>query len=575
MTRATLLLFPCLTFSLVSFSFGQDPIFPPGAKPEEVLKKGAGEGPAWHPKQGLFFSGGDHINRLNADGKTVEIFREGAGTNGLLFDQRGRMLCCEPKNRRVSRLTGPSQYEVLTDNYQGKKYNTPNDITVDSKGRIYFSDPRYGPREGMEQEVNGKKVEGVYRIDPDGKVKRIITHEVERANGVLVSLDDKFLYVADNANDREGGARKLWRFDLKDGEIDPKSAKVLHDWGTSRGPDGLAQDRKGRIYAAAGRTIPVVPFEDAKKVGGIYVFSPEGQMLDFTPIPNDEVTNCDFGGADLQTLYITAGGHLWSVRTSTPGYIPSAWRMSTLPTLLYSRAYNAKGETRYQPDGNYALVLSQLRESFNVVVDDQPLKPERLKSVRVVLIANPSDQAVENNPAPRHLLKEDQDVLENYVKQGGGLMIMGNQEAHNLETNHANELLGRFGMKWQDKYTDAKELPIAADAPVIGGQRWAYYSGNQIVLDEKHLAKPRALVPNDLSKKPVVGPRDEPGVLMASAELGRGRVVNVTDSGWITDSVLKGEGVNGVVIKDHDNFPIFLRLCRWLAGADKDAEKTP
>ena len=77
---------------------------------------------------------------------------------------------------------------VLTERYQGKRYNTPNDLTIDSKGRIYFSDPRYGPRTGMELfDERGRTVEGVYRIDPDGTVTRIIGREVERPNGVLVS----------------------------------------------------------------------------------------------------------------------------------------------------------------------------------------------------------------------------------------------------------------------------------------------------------------------------------------------------------------------------------------------------
>jgi gluconolactonase len=169
----------------------------------------------------------------------------------------------------------------------------------------------------------GRTVEGVYRIDPDGTVTRVIGRELERPNGVLVSADDRYLYVADNNNDAKGGARKLYRFDLgKDGSVDLKSKKLLYDWGQGRGPDGLKQDKEGRLYVAAGLNKPNPPAEPAEDVkGGIYVLSPEGKLLAFLSVPRDEVTNCAFGGDDLKTLYITGGGTLYSIRTTTPGRV--------------------------------------------------------------------------------------------------------------------------------------------------------------------------------------------------------------------------------------------------------------
>jgi gluconolactonase len=120
-----------------------------------------------------------------------------------------------------------------------------------------------------------------------------------------------------------GGARKLWRFDLnKDGSLDKESQKLVYDWGNGRGPDGLKQDHAGRLYVAAGLNRPNPPFEpDPDKKGGIYVLSPEGTLLAFLPVPRDEVTNCAFGGDDLKTLYITAGGTLFSIRTTTAGHV--------------------------------------------------------------------------------------------------------------------------------------------------------------------------------------------------------------------------------------------------------------
>jgi len=167
----------------------------------------------------------------------------------------------------------------------------------------------------------GRKVEGVHRIDPDGKVTRIIAHEVDRPNGIVITPDDRTLFVADNNNNDVGGARKLWRFGMKkDGTPDLASQKLVHDWGKTRGPDGMKLDEKGRLYVAAGLNRPNPPSEtQAAPTAGIYVFSPEGALLTFVPIPRDEVTNCAFGGDDLRTLYVTAGGSLWSLRTTTPG----------------------------------------------------------------------------------------------------------------------------------------------------------------------------------------------------------------------------------------------------------------
>lgn len=315
---------------IVFGAFGIDlvdpaPIFEPGAKLTPLSAEGAGgEGPAWDPKLGVLTSGSKGIHQLLPDG-TKKIFREKAGTNGLLFDRDGNLVACEPVSRSVSRITPDGKRTVLTDNFGGKKYNQPNDLTIDSKNRIYFSDPRYGGRADMQQlDEKGQTIEGVYRIDTDGKVSRVIGREVERANGVLVSADDKYLFVADNNNDKEGTARKLWRFNLNaDGSVDAKSQKLLYDWGKGRGPDGLKQDSKGRLYVAGGLNKPNPPAEPATDVkGGIYVIDPEsGKLLAFVGVPTDEVTNCAFGGDDLKTLYITGGGTLYSIRTTTPGRV--------------------------------------------------------------------------------------------------------------------------------------------------------------------------------------------------------------------------------------------------------------
>jgi len=294
------------------------------AQPEDLGEIGASEGPAWHPKLGLLFTGQGRIQHLASDRK-VKVFRDPAGRpNGLLVDQQGRLIVCEQENRRVTRTEGDGSITVLAERFENMLFNSPNDLTIDSKGRIYFSDPRYGRREGMEiRDSSGRTVEGVYRIDAPGVVHRVLGHEVDRPNGVLVSPGDEFLFVADNNNNNEGGARKLWRFRLKaEGSVDAASRKLIFDWGTSRGPDGVKMDSAGRLYVAAGLNKPRPPYETADPHrGGIYVLSADGKLLRFHPVPFDEVTNCAFGDLDGRTLYITAGGHLLRMRVDTPGWV--------------------------------------------------------------------------------------------------------------------------------------------------------------------------------------------------------------------------------------------------------------
>jgi len=296
-------------------------------QPELLQEQGAGEGPAWHPQLGLLTSGEGHIHIRNPQGQ-ASIYRRNAGSNGLMFDRQGRLIICEPVRRRVSRLVSDGTLTVLAETYEGKKFNQPNDMTIDSRDRIYFSDPCYGDRSHMEMvDATGRSVEGVYRIDPSGAVTRVIGREVDRANGIVVTADDKYLFVADN-NNSQGGARKLYRFEFSsDGSLDLKTQKLIYDWGTTRGPDGMKLDVVGNLYVAAGLNKPNLPHETADPAtAGIYVFSSEGQLRDFVPIPRDETTNCGFGGKDLKTLFVTAGGSLWSIQTVHRG--APAW-----PTL--------------------------------------------------------------------------------------------------------------------------------------------------------------------------------------------------------------------------------------------------
>lgn len=291
------------------------------------------EGPVWHPDGSVYFTDveNNRIMRRDASG-VIRTFRTPSGrANGLVFDLQGRLLACEGSreggNRRITRTELNGTISVLADQFNGKRFNSPNDITIDKGGHVFFTDPRYGGRDAMEIfDDQGRAIEGVYRIDPNDSVTQILTHEVQRPNGIAVSNDEKYLFVADNANDDHGSSRKLWRFELTESkDIAPGSQKLLFDWGTERGPDGMAIDRKDNLYVTAGLNFPAPPHETTERYkAGVYVISGDsGKLLATIPVPMDMITNCAFGGEDLRTLFITAGHKLWSIRVENSGYV--AW----------------------------------------------------------------------------------------------------------------------------------------------------------------------------------------------------------------------------------------------------------
>jgi gluconolactonase len=315
-----------------------DRIIPPESKVDLVARAKPvettpfTEGPAYHRSGQLYFTDVSNsrilcVNvktRLAASSTQLEIFRESSGhANGLAFDLEGRLLACEGSgsggNRRVTRTEKDGRLTVLAEKLQGKRLNSPNDLTVDAQGRIYFTDPRYGDRAGMELDQ-----ESVYRIDPDGKLARVI-NDVERPNGIAVAPNQKTLYVVDN-NPERGGAREVYAYELRaDGSTGRR--RVVHDFGSGRGGDGMCLDSQGNLYVTAGLNSGFSPAQDNSVKAGVYVLSPLGTSLGFVPVPEDSVTNCTFGDADLKTLYITAGTALWRIRVNAVGYeLPAASR---------------------------------------------------------------------------------------------------------------------------------------------------------------------------------------------------------------------------------------------------------
>jgi len=284
------------------------------------------EGPACAADGTVYFSDifNNRILRFDPEARRTTVFRQPSGrSNGLLFDAGGRLLACEGNefgdndgHRRVTRTdltTG--QVEVLTDRFEGRRYNAPNDIAAMSSGLIFFTDPCYGDRTTMELTHDS-----VYRINLDGTVSRVLTQpEIERPNGIAISPDERTLYLVDSCP-VVGGSRKIRAFDLSEtGEL--SHPRVVFDFAPGRGGDGMAVDQQGHLYVAAGISRPRGPHESTDVPPGIYIISPDGTLQGRIPIPEDVLTNVTFGGPDLKTLYITAGKTLFSMRVKVPGFV--------------------------------------------------------------------------------------------------------------------------------------------------------------------------------------------------------------------------------------------------------------
>lgn len=290
---------------------------------ELVTSVGFTEGPAYAADGSLYFTDlvNDRIMRLPPGTGLfgVQVFRSPAGRpNGLAFDLEGRLLVCEGNlaggNRRVSRTELNGRITVLADSYRGKRLNSPNDVTIDAQGRVYFTDPRYGDRSDMELDH-----ESVYRVDPDGTLTRIIT-DVDRPNGLAISPDQKTLYIVDDNNSTPGVPRPIWAYELRtDGSVGTR--RKIWDFGSGRGGDGMTLDSDGNLYVAAGLNIPAPPAEDDSVPAGVHVFTPAGVQTGFIPVPLDYSTNVTFGDSDLKTLYITAGASLFRVRLNVRGHL--------------------------------------------------------------------------------------------------------------------------------------------------------------------------------------------------------------------------------------------------------------
>ncbi len=266
------------------------------------------EGPVWIPAHNwLIFSDipTSTAYRWGPGDPAAVVYREQTKNgNGMTLDNESRVICCEQTSRRVIRfpVEDPTAAEVIAEHYAGSRLNSPNDVVVDSRDRIYFTDPIYGlgpGGEGKEQQHNG-----VYRIDPDGTIV-LIDDRFQQPNGLVFSPDERQLYIGDSQQ------LVIRRFDVHDdgsitgGAIFSDMRKSAH----SGGPDGMAIDTDGRLWTTG--------------PGGIWVVDADGTNLGQI-LMTEQPSNITFGGEDFSSLYVTAETGLYQLGTRVRGAVPGS-----------------------------------------------------------------------------------------------------------------------------------------------------------------------------------------------------------------------------------------------------------
>ena len=273
------------------------------------------EGPVWDGEAVLFSDmPSDQIYRYDpATGDCTVAYTDSGASNGLKLDEEGRLYACEMVGRRVVRYEG-GERKVVASHYEGDRFNSPNDLAIED-GQLWFTDPYYGaPWEPEDKELElGHR--SVYRIDlddPDLEPVRVTT-DTAQPNGLLVSPDRETLYVAEHLPG-EDNPMELVAYPIHN-DLTVGDREVLHNFYPHRGIDGMCLDADGNIVAAAG---------GAESGPGplLYVFAPNGRVLETHPAPDTAPTNCAFAEEGLSTIYLTGGdGGLYRAETDRTGYL--------------------------------------------------------------------------------------------------------------------------------------------------------------------------------------------------------------------------------------------------------------
>jgi gluconolactonase len=268
----------------------------------EVIKEDVGgtEGPIGLPDGSVIYTGSNVINRVAPDGTIAPYIEKTNGANGLSMDAQGRLYATETGNEpgpRITIIAPKGQERVVADRYQGKPLIRPNDLIVDAKGGVYFSDPAPRPEKPGDRLA---ALSSVYYARPDGTVI-LLDNRMRRPNGVQLSPDGRTLYVADTI------LETIIAFDVQpDGSV--ANGRVFATYqGTGpegSGGDGMAMDAQGRLYSAS--------------INGVQVFSPRGEYLGTITLPR-QPQNLAFAGPGRSYLYVVGRGGIYRVKTQTEG----------------------------------------------------------------------------------------------------------------------------------------------------------------------------------------------------------------------------------------------------------------
>jgi gluconolactonase len=256
------------------------------------------EGPVWDPHGFLYVSDEEknRLSRVYPDGR-VETLLEIGDPDGSTLDSQGRLVTTASVLRAIIRVAPDGKYTVLADKYEGKKFNSPNDVILGPDGALYFTDPTLDLPKGEKQELS---FQGVFRLASDGSL-RLLTSELAAPNGLAFSPDGKRLYVDDTK------LREIHVYDVAaNGEL--KNGRLFgKEEGRGGVPDGMRVDVDGNVYVTG--------------PGGVWVWDPEGHHLGTIVLP-ESAANLNWGDADSRTLYITARTSVYRLKTKARGFVP-------------------------------------------------------------------------------------------------------------------------------------------------------------------------------------------------------------------------------------------------------------
>ena len=281
------------------FSWAQtgegNPVIAEGAGPERISSDFKfTEGPAADKRGNVYFTDQPNNQILKWSPKEgISVFMRPAGrSNGLYFDHEGNLLACADEKNELWRIGKNKKVTVLVSGYRGKRLNGPNDLWVDPKGGIYFTDPFYKRDYWIHSEKDLDR-EGVYYLAPDGKTLSAVSQDFVRPNGIIGTPDGKMLYIADP------GARKIYSFTIgADGMLTDRREFA------AMGSDGMTLDEEGNVYLTG---------------KGVTVFDASGKQIAHIPIDEPWTANVCFGGKDRRTLFITASKSVFTVKMKVRG----------------------------------------------------------------------------------------------------------------------------------------------------------------------------------------------------------------------------------------------------------------